>query len=335
MRAALGLLSISILIGVTGCAAVPQRYQLAAAPLMDVPPAYVVQPVPPGMPPATPATTLPLLPIAQVNLLVQDSQRKCAEFVNSLFAETAGSGLILDVLSTGTSAIASLVTPLSTAHSLAAASTVLGATKTGITANYLNTLSISHIAQAIQSTYTTDMTNYINSLAALDPNNSRIDVFQERSKILSYHNECALAAAEGSISSALQTPALVGQGLTVSHTVTDAEINRPGALAQGLAIDINRVFANAGVTAQTETARPSVINLRMTSPFKLTVTSSPAGLVQYVEKPSPVLTIIGTPHKGDTITISGPSAAQQSSNAGETAPAAPAGQAPDAKANPK
>jgi hypothetical protein len=78
-----------------------------------------------------------------------------------------------------------------------------------------------------------------------------------------------------------------------------------------------------------------VINLRMTSPFKLTVTSSPAGLVQYVEKPSPVLTIIGTPHKGDTITISGPSAAQQSSNAGETAPAAPAGQAPDTKANPK
>jgi hypothetical protein len=335
MRAAQGILSVAILIGATGCAAVPQRYQLAAAPLMDVPPAYVVQPVPSGMPPGTPATTLPLLPIAQVNLLVQDSQRKCAEFVNSLFAETAGSGLILDVLSTGTSAIASFVTPLSTAHSLAAASTVLGATKTGITANYLNTLSISHIAQAIQSTYTTDMTNYINSLAALDPNNNKIDVFQERSKILSYHNECALAAAEGSISSALKTPASVGQGLTVSHTVTDAEINRPGALAQGLAIDINRVFANAGVTAQTEIARPSVINLRMTSPFKLTVTSSPAGLVQYVEKPSPVLTIIGTPHKGDTITISGPSAAQQSSNAGETAPAAPAGQAPDTKANPK
>jgi hypothetical protein len=270
-------------------------------------------------------------PIAQVNLLVQDSQRKCAEFVNSLFAETAGSGLILDVLSTGTSAVSSIVTPLSTSHALAAASTVLGATKTGITANYLNTLSISHIAQAIQATYTTDMTNYVNSLAALGPN-SNINVYQERSKILSYHNECALAAAEGSISSALQTPAPVGQGLSVTHTVSDVEAANLGLLAADLAMDMNRVFGPTGLTAL---ASGSSVNVRMLNPYALTVKSSPAGLVKYAETPTRVLSISGVPRKGDTITISGPSAGQQSSTAGETAPAQPAGQAPQDKAPPK
>jgi hypothetical protein len=285
-----------------------------------------MQPNPPGPPIPIQAN---LQPIDQVNLLVQDSQNKCAEFVNSLFAETAGSGLILDVLSTGTSAVASFVTPLSTAHALAAASTVLGATKTGITANYLNTLSISHIAQAIQSTYTTDMTNYINSLAALDPVNNRINVFQERSKILSYHNECALAAAEGSISSALQTPAQVGQGLSVAHTVTATEALNLNLLAAHLASDMNHVFGNTGLTALSSGQQ---INVRMINPFILTVASSPVGLVQYVETPTRVLTVTGTPHAGNTITIGGPSATQQPSAAGATAPAAPSGQAPQAKA---
>lgn len=332
-RAIRALVGLSVLVPVAGCAVVPQRYQLAPAPLMDVPPEITVlmqtNPANPSGPPIP--RPVRLSPIERVNLLVQDSQKKCADFVNSLFAETAGSGLILDVLSTGTSAVSSIVTPLATSHALAAASTVLGATKTGITANYLNTLTTAHIAQAIQSTYTTDMTNYINSLAELDPDNNKINPFQERSKILSYHNECALAAAEGSISSALQTPAPVGQGLSMTHSVTDVEAGRPDILATDLAIDINRVFGNAGVTAQTEVGRPFVINLRMSVPFKLTVSSSPRTLVQYVESTSRALTVIGTPHKGDTVTISGPAEGQQPKNAGETAAAVPSGQAPATK----
>ena len=122
-----------------------------------------------------------------------------------MFAQTAASGLALDVLSTTTSAVAAIVTPLSTAHALSAASTALGATKTGITANYLNTLSVSHVTQAIQSSYTADMKRYIDSMAALGPSQkATLNPFEERSKILSYHNECSLAAAEGSINSTLQ-----------------------------------------------------------------------------------------------------------------------------------
>src|SRR5438270_13284 len=199
-RVASTLVCLCLLVGATGCAVVPPRYQLAAAPLIDVPPPKTVLIQPNSAGPPIPVT-VDVQPIERVNLLVQDSQRKCSEFVNSLFAETAGSGLILDVLSTGTSAISAIVTPLSTAHALAAASTVLGATKTGITANYLNTLSISHIAQAIQASYVSDMSKYINSLATADP--TQINVFQERSKILSYHNECSLAFAEGAINSTL------------------------------------------------------------------------------------------------------------------------------------
>jgi hypothetical protein len=269
-----------------------------------------------------------LQPIDRVNLLVQDSQRKCAEFIDSLFAETAGSGLILDVLSTGTAAVSSVVTPLSTAHALGAASTLLGATKTGISANYLNTLSISHITQAILGNYTIDMKNYIDSLAnAPDP--ARINVFQERSKILSYHSECSLAAAEGSIASALQTPIPAGQGLSLTYTVGDTEKTRADAAA-ALAMQIygNTDFRKAGITAR---ASGNIVYFAMTTAVALTVTSTPAGFASYVAGPPGQLAVIGIPKKGNTITIASPSAAQSSSTTGQTAGAAVAGTDPKAK----
>jgi hypothetical protein len=213
MRATIALAPALVLLWAAGCALVPEKYQLAAEPLMEVPPAAIVlaQPIPPGS--GLPATYVPaaLSPFDQVNLLVQDSQKKCAAFVNSMFAQTAASGLALDVLSTSTSAVAAIVTPLATAHALSAASTALGATKTGITANYLNTLSVSHVTQAIQSSYTADIKKYIDSLAALSPvQKTALNPFEERSKILSYHNECSLAAAEGSINSTLQAAPATG-----------------------------------------------------------------------------------------------------------------------------
>ena len=160
MRVVSALLGICILFSAAGCAVLPQRYQLAAEPLMEVKdiPGMAVPP-----PSASPPTqyAVALKPIDQVNLLVQDSQTKCAHFVDSMFAETAGAGFVLDILSTGTSALATVFTPLATVHSLTASSTIFGAAKTGISANYLNTLTISHITQAIQSGYTSNMQNYI------------------------------------------------------------------------------------------------------------------------------------------------------------------------------
>jgi hypothetical protein len=333
-----------MLIGVTGCSIVPQRYRLAAEPLKeitDLPVTQVIAQPPSGVADISASTsyTAPLTNIQRVSLLVQDSQTKCAQFVDSMFAETAGAGFILDILSTGTSALATVFTPLTTVHSLTASSTIFGAAKTGISANYLNTLSTSHITQAIQSTYTADMRKYIASLDTADP--TKLDVFQERSKIVSYHNECSLAAAEGSISSALQPAAQTGQGLKYTHTVKASE-NSTNVLAQAIVNEINNDpdFSKAGITALLTSN--SIITLKNPNSVQLTVTSSPASLIQYVQGTG-VLTIVGTPIPGNTITITGPSATQQTSGntqpsanaqpsgGSQTAPAAVSGQNPALK----
>jgi hypothetical protein len=302
-------LIVSVLVALTGCGLVPQRYQLAAEPLMDIPPAWAVQPVPPAPPGATPAVfpaNVPLQSVEdEVNVLVQDSQRKCAAFVDSLFAETAGAGLTLDVLSTGTSAVAAVVTPLATSHALSAASTVLGATKSGITANYLNTLSLAHITQAILGTYNNDMTDYINSLASTpDPNNLRL--YTERTKIENIHKKCSLAAAETTISNTLQTSGstAAGSGLQKIHTVTSTETD-PKVLASTLSGEINDTFGKSGLKA---IASGNVITLSRPASLSLTVTSSPTSLVTFVAGPPDLLAIVGKPQKGNTITISGPPA---------------------------
>lgn len=319
MGRALGLANLCIIMCVTGCSIVPQRYRLAAEPLMDVPPNHVSVPVPGSSPPARQELTN-LDNRQRVNLLVQDSQNKCADFVDSMFAQTAGSGFILDILSTGTSAIATIFTPLATVHSLAAASTIFGAAKTGISANYLNTLSISHITQAIQQTYSTNMKIYVDSLATADP--AKIDVFQERSKIASYHAMCSLAAAEGSISSTLQATPQAGQGLTYRHTVAATE-NSVKALAADLVSEINDTtsgFSKAAITAlQTADA---TIKLNNPNAVPLTVVSSPISLVQW-DQGTGILTISEMPKPGNTISITRTAAAQQST-AGQTAPAAAA-----------
>jgi len=316
------------LIGATGCNLVPQRYQLAAEPLMDIPlTATFMQPGAPGSAQVAVAMPVSTDPMAQANLLVQDSQLKCAAFVNSLFAETAGAGLALDVLSTGTSAVAGIVTPLSNSHALAAASTVLGATKTGITANYLNTLSLGHITQAILASYTGDMSDYINSLGTVsDP--KRVNIYLERSKIQNIHKKCSLAMAESTISNTLQNQPGSGaaQGLQKVHSIGDvANDTDPKILANALATEINGVFATAGVTATTS---GNVVSLARPAGLTLAVTSVPPGLVTYVLGPPDLIAIIGKPQKGNTITIAGPPASQQPSAA--TAPTPAPGAAPAA-----
>jgi hypothetical protein len=342
MRMALRLLSICILICATGCALVPQRYQLAAAPLIDLPPACVVPPVPRGVVPlSTSAACVPIQPIDQVNLLVQDSQQKCAEFVNSMFAETAGSGFVLDVLATGTSAVSSIVTPLSTAHALSAATSVLSGTKTGISANYLNTLSISHITQAIQSTYTTDIKNYVNSLASLTEDQQKLlNPFMERSKIESYHAECSLAAAEGSINTTLQATGQLGQAIpSLTYTVKGTGDITASGLTTQLEIAINNfsAFQQAGITAlpSSDTAIALVMKNALNFSIKASNTNFSAAVVQGTPaKPAQItISVTRALAKGDTVTItatapSGTPAtgAQQPGGAGQTAPAAASAQ---------
>jgi hypothetical protein len=212
------LVGTVMVLGITGCAVWPQRYLLTAQPLIAAPGA----PLAPGEP--DPWQTFKGSSLDAVHFIVQDSQTKCATFINSMFAQTAGTGLTLDVLSTSTSALATVFTPLAATHALSAASTIFGGARTAITAEYLNSLTISHITQAIQSTYSSDMQKYI---AWLDTQPAPIDPIVERSKILSYHDECSLASAEGSISNTLQSAA---------STPTAAAATSPPAAQTGKAI---------------------------------------------------------------------------------------------------
>lgn len=227
-------LVLILCLGVAACDVVGQRYQLAAEPLMTVPDQWfppetkkgpaAAQLAPSvalsaGVPlsPSTPiskGTANGLTPLEMVHLLVQDSEIKCAAFVNSMFAESAGSGVVLDVLNTASSAVATAVGASSVKDAFSASSTVFGGVKTSISANYLNSLGISHIAQAIQTTYSSNMQAYLKYLDSADPN--KIDVFAERSTIVAYHSECSLAAAEGSISASLQTSAPLSGGAPLS-----------------------------------------------------------------------------------------------------------------------
>lgn len=278
-------------------------------------------------------TAIDLSALDAVHRLVQDSQTKCAAFVNSMFAQAAGSGLILDVLTTAASAAATVFTPINTVHVLTAISTVLSGVKTSISSEYLNSLAISHVTQAIQSTYTADMQKYITYLNGADP--SKINVFAERSTILSYHNECGLAAAEGSIGSALQPAApqqAAPQVLTVSYTVGAGDTTASIASSIAKKVSGDSGFSAAGVSASAP-AGSSVITFKLPQSFKVNSAVAPSGAghtTAVINEGPPATLTIGAPTQGDTITITGTAGSSTSSTASTPSPAKAAAPKPPA-----
>lgn len=341
MQIVQGCLYVCLILDIAGCAAISPRYQLAAAPLMSAPDT----PSPATFAPAdstaqaaggaasvggashVAGTADGLSKIQVVHLLVQDSEQKCFTFINSLFAQTAGSSFILDMLSTISSALATVFTPLTVTHSLSAGSTIFGAAKTSVSSEYLNTLSISHISQSIQATYQTDINGYLKYLDNLDPTEQQnIDVFAERSKILAYHNECSLAWAEGTISSSLTPTNQPGStqaaaAISFTYKVPTPPQASPTALAKDLAVAISAdpTFKSAGVSAAP--VANGTISFAMKKSFQLNVVTSPSAkeTATITNDSSPItLTIGGVPTAGDSITVSGTPPAPSSST-----PAAP------------
>ena len=209
--------------------------------------------------------------LEKVHDLVQDSQKKCADFTIAMFGLAA---------STALSAVATVFTPTTTVHVLTAGSTIAGSAKTSIQTEYLNSVTISHIVQAIQSTYSADMTKYIAYLDTISDARD-ISVVAERSTILSYHNECSLPAANGSIASALQ-PASAKQPstqlsltFTVPKTGDSAVTIASGILAQ---INTDATFKAAGVTASEQPGGPNG-TITLTVPAPLAITWTPATFV--------------------------------------------------------
>jgi hypothetical protein len=326
MNRALALLSLSLPLSVGACNTVPQRYQLAAEPLMPVP-----------GPEADNASKFTysakdktnakaysgLANIDKVHVLVQDSQDKCTAFVSSMFAEAAGTGFVLDVLSTGTSALSTVFAPVSAKNALSAASTIFSGARTSITAEYLNSLTISHISQAIQSTYTADMTKYIAYLDGLNVPDTEIHPYAERTKIMSIHGECALAPAEASIGASLvPTAQSASAPIVISYTVP-AAAPTPTSIALGLTqnINANSDLASAGVTA---TQTSGVITIKTTTNYKIEAAVMPSGGTTITYSAGPPITLtVGTPRQGDQITVTFTKQAA-TSTASPAPPAAPA-----------
>jgi hypothetical protein len=253
--------------------------------------------------------------LEKVHDLVQDSQKKCADFTIAMFGLAASSNTFLDIASTALSAVATVFTPTTTVHVLTAGSTIAGSAKTSIQTEYLNSVTISHIVQAIQSTYSADMTKYIAYLDTISDARD-ISVVAERSTILSYHNECSLPAANGSIASALQ-PASAKQPstqlsltFTVPKTGDSAVTIASGILAQ---INTDATFKAAGVTASEQPGGPNG-TITLTVPAPLAITWTPATFVASPGKtatetavfdhgPPATLQVKGTGQEHDTLTV--------------------------------
>ena len=275
-------------------------------------------------------TTSPAIKDA-LGAVVLQSEKSCANFLAGLVLFETGSNTSLDILSTITSAIGSVLSPIETVHALSASTTILTGSKTALDADIYAKASIANFAAAIQATYYADMSKYVTGLSTADPSTLSWPI--EIYKITVIHRECALAPAESSISKTIETPATPTASttaLTVSFKATDTTL---ATVATNIAKQIksSTAFQNASVSAGTPKITASMATIALTYPATTTITWSSsvttaggakAGeTITFPTAPNGVtLTMTGTVAVGDTITITGTPAAGQAGTG--TTPAA-------------
>ena len=274
---------LALLPGLEGCA-IPQRYQLTAAPVETVTDAITAlnsdaaKMRQRGHHFNRTAKPRSFLPPRQVitrlsSISRTNSEIKCDAFVNSLFASTAGTRFGLDVLTTTATALGAVFTPLATAHAFAAAGAITSGTNTSISSDYLNNLTLSHFVQAIQTSYGTGMQTY---LQALDANTKQdaIDPYAAQNKIVQIHSNCSMASANGTISSTLAASA-PGDQAQSTLTYTTKQGDTAIVVASGLLALIKRdpTFLTLGITASEQSAKPNG-TLVLSVPAGVNVTSA-------------------------------------------------------------
>ena len=313
---------------ISGCAITNLRIQMAAAPLESVADAKK-------------NVGGSSSDFDAIHDMVQDSQTKCADFVTMLFARAGEVNTNLDISSTIFSSLATVAIPNNTVHALSAASTISSGAKSSISLEslkYLNSITISHIAQAIQLTYTTDISKYLKYLD--DADQSTLHATAERSTILSFHNECSLPAADGSITSSLQPQQQQATGpLSLTYTVSMVDTDLK-TLSSNIVSTLNsdKGFQGAQVAAAVD-KNTGDITFTIPSNFVLKQNPfmSPAGTAnagettKYSNGPPVTLTIGGKIQQGDTLTLEIDSQTPQTNLAAPpaaTAPANPAAKLP-------
>jgi hypothetical protein len=302
-----------IYLAVTGCVSGP-RWDLTAAPIK----AATCQT---GTSPKIAVCAVGNSELAKVHDLVQDSQQKCQEFKDGLFSQLAATNTSLDILGTAFSAAGTVFKSLTTVHALSAGNTLATGARSSIQSEYLTSQSISHVIQAIQSTYDVKMQAYLAYLRAVKAPNA-VDVTVERSTINSYHSLCSLAAANASIDSSLHAPnvAKPPSQLSTTYTVQVSDTNS-NTLAASIASHINAdsSFSGAGVTASNNGDVVTITSKTLAISWKHTDFVPAKGQTQAAEKaeftdgsPTTVKITATTPRENDALTLESSAIAQKS-----------------------
>jgi len=199
LRALSGVL---LLLSLSGCGSILNTWTdnsgnlVAAAPLCEDVTGSAVAPDGTCKPYTRPATTADVKPY--LGLVINESENNCGKFVTGLVLAANTTNTSLDLLTTVFTALGTAFTPLGTVHALAAAGSVSSGWKTAIDSDIYAKATIANYAQAIQTSYYTDMKTYMADLDNSDI--TKIVPEEEVAKIRSIHKECSLASAQNTIS---------------------------------------------------------------------------------------------------------------------------------------
>lgn len=262
------------------------------------------------------ATTVPCTDFEKAHVVVFESQSKCNDFITRMFAANAATNTRLDLLTTFLTSVASVTTPTRAAHTLTAGAAISSGTKLSINNEYFNALTISHIVQAIQQSYTTDMASYLEDLDKLpDSERGRVSFYSELPRIQAIHSECSLAAAEATIATTLQSgvvapdkpankPVVYSTSYTIINTETNVDIAKGIAMALNANLDLRRLAVSADVDSTTKTqVNLKRTNTKTTLDWNASVAPSDSKLKIDIAKDASSLTVSGTADDGDVITI--------------------------------
>lgn len=252
----------------------------------------------------------------KAHIVAYESQTKCNEFITRMFAANAATNTRLDLLTTFLTSVASVTTPTRAAHTLTAGAAISSGTKLSISNEYFTALTISHIVQTIQQSYSTDMASYLEGLDKMpDSERGRISFIAEIPRIQAIHGECSLAAAEATIATTLQvggtasnkpadSPVVYATSYTVIHSETNKEVAKGIAMALNANLDLGWLTVAADVDSVTKTK----VNLKRTDTnvaldWSAAVAPTESKLKIEFAKDFASFTVSGTAAEGDVATV--------------------------------
>jgi len=211
MRMTTLLVSAAYSLSMCGCSALTGQspFSVAAEPLCEETPGFALGPGGVCQPVTPSYAVTPGARKNYIGLVVNESEHFCAKFVNGLVLAETGTNTALDALTTVFTALGTAFTPIATVHALTAAGSISSGWKTAIDSDIYAKATIANYAQAIQSTYYSDLQTYLDALSGMQE--ADIVPSIEVAKIRSIHKECSLASAQAAVAASLK-PGASSQG---------------------------------------------------------------------------------------------------------------------------